>query len=548
MGSNQTHVEHNRAVDTNRGLFSAIVSVAAGLELNSTLRRIVTNAVELVDAKYGALGVLDQDGNVEDFIHVGIPAHESEMIGDLPKGGGILGLLVDHPVPIRLPDLSRHSASIGFPENHPVMTTFLGVPVRVRGEVFGNLYLTEKRDGQNFTAEDERTVMALAAAAAVAIENARLFELTQQRERWQAAVSAIGTSVLSGNDSGETLNLIAERSRSLTKATAAIIALPDSQERLSIEILNTENNSEKAASALRMWLGRPVPENSIVYRSFNLGASVIEEECALWSDFVSDQPSGPAVALPLRTVDRVLGVLLLLWPQGSRMARREVIELVESFAAQAALTLVLSDAQRDKEHVAILEDRDRIGRDLHDLVIQRVFAAGMLLQGVTQAADAGPQSIAQVEKAIDQLDETIREIRQTIFDLHTDMNQQSIGYLVSQEVQSASVGLGFAPTLKLLGLSDVAIPNSVAENLLAVVRETLTNCTKHSQATEVSVLVTALNQVVTCSVTDNGVGYQPHGWSSGVANMQHRAEESGGSFLIEAQSGGGTVVTWTAAI
>jgi GAF domain-containing protein len=164
----QPGLEQNVAVDTNRGLFSAIVSVAAGLELNSTLRRIITNAVELVDASYGALGVLDEDGIVQEFIHVGIPADEAERIGDLPQGDGILGLLIDHPVPIRLPDLRQHPASIGFPNNHPVMTTFLGVPVRVRGEVFGNLYLTEKRNGQYFTAEDERTVMALAAAAAVA--------------------------------------------------------------------------------------------------------------------------------------------------------------------------------------------------------------------------------------------------------------------------------------------------------------------------------------------------------------------------------------------
>ena len=149
-------------VDTNRGLFSAVVSVAAGLELNSTLRRIVTNAVELVGARYGALGVLDEDGSVRDFIHVGIPMEQADEIGSLPQGDGILGLLVEHPVPIRLADLSKHPSSIGFPPHHPPMTTFLGVPVRVRGEVFGNLYLTEKRDGQYFSAEDERTVMALA--------------------------------------------------------------------------------------------------------------------------------------------------------------------------------------------------------------------------------------------------------------------------------------------------------------------------------------------------------------------------------------------------
>lgn len=535
-------------MDTNRGLFSAVVSVAAGLELNSTLRRIVTNAVELVDATYGALGVLDEDGQVRDFIHVGIPSEEAERIGQLPKGDGILGLLVDHPVPIRLPDLTTHAASVGFPVNHPPMTTFLGVPVRVRGEVFGNLYLTEKRGGHHFTAEDERTVMALAAAAAVAIENARLFELTQQREKWQAAVSAIGTAVLSGTDSGETLNLIAEKSQSLTNACAAIIALPDKEDQLGIEILRTAADTNPAVSSLRSWLGQPVPSDSIVEQSFKSGASVIEEQCGLWGDFSLDFEPGPAVALPLRTADRVLGVLLLLWPAGSRMARSEVIELVESFASQAALTLVLADAQRDKEHVAVLEDRDRIGRDLHDLVIQRVFAAGMMLQSVTQHAGTSPDAVAQVEKAMDQLDETIREIRQTIFDLHLDIAQESLTHFITQEVQSASVALGFAPTLKLLGAVDSPISPLIAENLLAVIRESLTNCAKHAQATEVSVLVSVLNGKLTCSVADNGIGFHNGGRRSGVANMERRAQESGGTFTIEPHQGGGTTVTWTATI
>ena len=535
-------------MDTNRGLFSAVVSVAAGLELNSTLRRIVTNAVELADAKYGALGVLDDEGQVSDFIHVGIPAEIAYSIGQLPQGQGILGLLVDHPVPIRLPDLHQHPASIGFPENHPPMTTFLGVPVRVRGEVFGNLYLTEKRDGQYFTAEDERTVMALAAAAAVAIENARLFELSQQRERWQAAASAISTAVLSGTDSGETLDLIAEKSRNLTNAIAAVIALPDAQQVLSIEILSTDPNADDTVRELRRWLGKPVPHNSILERSFSLGASVIEEECGLWLEFASHANQGPAVALPLRTSDRVLGVLLLLWPEGSRMARREVIELVESFASQAALTLVMSDVQRDKEHLAILEDRDRIGRDLHDLVIQRVFAAGMMLKGVTQSAQDSQETIALVEKAMDQLDETIREIRQTIFDLHVDVNQHSLTHLITEEVQSASVALGFDPTLKLLGDVDSPMKPVIAENLLAVIRESLTNCAKHSQSTEVSVLVSVLNGVVTCSVSDDGIGYQGSERKSGLANMERRAAEHGGRFTIEPRSCGGTTVTWTAVI
>ena len=213
--------------DRDRGLFTAVVSVAAGLELGATLRRIVQAAVELVDATYGALGVINADGRLGEFVHVGIDGATAERIGDLPTGDGILGLLVEHPVPIRLENLSSHPASSGFPAGHPRMDSFLGVPVRVRGEVFGNLYLTEKRTGTGFTSEDERTVMALAAAAAVAIENSRLYERTRQREQWQQAVADIANSVLAGTDPEEVLALVANRARSLTGADVALVALPD---------------------------------------------------------------------------------------------------------------------------------------------------------------------------------------------------------------------------------------------------------------------------------------------------------------------------------
>jgi signal transduction histidine kinase len=430
------------------------------------------------------------------------------------------------------------------------MTTFLGVPVRVRGEVFGNLYLTDKRNGQYFTVEDEKTVMALAAAAGVAIENARLFELAKQRALWQSAVSEITTAVLSGTDSGETLALIAAKSRKITGSLAAIIALPGSNGKLDIEIIDTDSRSESnlELDQLKRWLGETVPQDSIVDRSFKLGASVIEDDCEFVKGLTNSPIQTAAVALPLRTADRVLGVLLLLWTHGSRVAGREVIESVESFASQAALALVMADAQRDKEHLAVLQDRDRIGRDLHDLVIQRVFAAGMMLQSVAQSAGVAPETVVQVEKAVDQLDATIREIRQTIFDLHDDNVENSTRYLVTAEVQAASTALGFDPILRFIGPLDTAVPAAVTEHLVAVIRESLTNCAKHAQSTEVSVLVSVLNGKLICTVTDNGVGLLGNGNRSGLANMENRALSCNGEFTAEPQQAGGTKLTWTATL
>ncbi len=536
-------------MDTDEGLYSALMGVASGLELKATLRRIVTNAVYLADASYGALGVLDFDGKIQDFIHVGIPDEVSEQIGDLPLGRGLLGELSVHPNPLRLAHINEHPASIGFPENHPPMSSFLGVPIRVRGEVFGNLYLTSKKGGEEFTEEDEQSVVAFATAAAVAIENARLYELATLKEKWQRAVSEIGTAVLSGGDSGDVLELVAEKSRLLTGATAALVALPDSANSLTIEIVNIDRGSTATVKRLRSWLGAPAPADSILKRSFSLGGSIIDDQCLIWNQVMPDsaEEQVAAVALPLRTVDKVLGVLLLIWPHGSFMAASAVIDLVESFAGQAALTLVLAEAQQDKEDFAVLKDRDRIGRDLHDLVIQRVFATGMLLNGLLQNDELPPEAREKIDLAVGQLDETIREIRQTIFDLHADSFETSIKARISREVNSASDALGFPVRLQLIGPLDSKLTPVIGDHLLAVVRESLSNCVKHANATEVEVRVAIESPVLVCEVIDNGNGYTDEARFSGIANMESRATELGGELLMGARldSQQGTRLRWS---
>jgi len=553
--SDQRWTNDSDPLNPDQGLYSALVGVAAGLELEATLRRIVTNAVYLADATYGALGVLDYEGRMTDFIHVGIPEDLEEKIGALPTGRGLLGELSEHPQPLRLSQLSEHRASIGFPENHPPMNSFLGVPVRVRGEVFGNLYLTDKRDGLEFTDSDEQAVIAFATAAAIAIENARLYELATLREKWQRAVSEISTAVLSGDDSGEVLELIAEKSRQLTGASAALIALPDAAGTLTIEIVNlgtviNEVEPSPSVHKLREWLGTPAPDDSILKRSYALGGSIIEDHCSIWNQAAVDEPDTAvaAVSLPLRTVDKVLGVLLLVWPHGSLFAAGEVIDLIESFAGQAALTLVLAEAQQGKKEIAVLEDRDRIGRDLHDLVIQRVFATGMLLDGLTHDSSLPTEAYAKVDLAVGQLDETIREIRQTIFDLHGPSTELSLREKISQEVNSATITLGFQAKFTLTGPIDSSVSPQVGEHLLAVIRESLINCAKHAESTEVDIRVVVEPNQLVCQVSDNGNGYTPGARKSGVANLESRASDLGGEFTIgnRADETPGTYLRWSA--
>ena len=525
--------------DVDRGLFSAVVAVAAGLELPATLRRIVQAAIDLVDAKYGALGVLDSEGRVVDFVHVGISPDVAEGIGKLPEGRGILGLLTEHPVPIRLDRISDHPAAVGFPENHPPMGSFLGVPVRVRGEVFGNLYLTEKRDGKSFTSDDERTVMALAAAAAVAIENSRLYERSRRREAWQAALTEIATTVLDGGDSEEALALMAKRARELMGADITAIALPVNDV-LRIEFAEGQGDL----------VGAPVPQDSVTFEAFESGQTRSAEQCLIGDvDLV-----GSAVAVPLRTADRILGVLTAIRLVDSKTdahapGTRELMELAEPFASQAAVTLVLAEAQRGQQRLAIYQDRDRIARDLHDLVIQRLFATGMSLQGATRLPGVPEDAIERVSRAVDELDETIKEIRHTIFALHEPVDGPSSTFRgrVMREAAQAAASLGFEPSIRFVGAVDSGVSATTSENLIAALREILTNAAKHAEASRVDVVITLEDAEVVLTATDDGVGLPADGPErrSGMANMATRAQELGGECrAVRVSSEGGTRVIW----
>ena len=549
--------------DRENGLFAAVVSVAAGLELSSTLRRIVQAAADLVDASYGALGVIGPDDRISEFVHVGIDTWTAEQIGDLPSGRGILGLLVAHPVPIRLDDLAKHPASVGFPEGHPSMGTFLGVPVRVRGEVFGNLYLTEKRNGLSFTAEDERTVMALAAAAAVAIENARLYERTRTRERWQQAVADIANSVLGGSEADEVLALIANRARALTGADVVFVALGE-ESGLAVEIVDGRTDpveggprasDERAATAqavldcVSSWPDQRIPEGSIAYDVMQQRSTVVDPHGAgviACSDYGS---LGPALLIPLSTQDRALGVLVLVWTDVHDFVPQDTMDLAASFGSQAAVTLVLAEARREHERLAVYEDRDRIARDLHDLVIQRLFATGMMLQGTTRIDNVPDAVTDRVSRSVDELDETIKEIRQTIFALHEPVDgptSSARGRVLREISQSASL-LGFEPAVRFTGPVDSMLAPEIAEHLMAALREALTNAAKHAVAGRVEVIVQIEGGDVVLVVSDDGVGIAADGPGrrSGVANIDSRAHELGGSCRLERVSAeGGTRMTW----
>ena len=356
-----------------------MLTVGSDLDLSTVLQRIIESAVDLVDARYGALGVLDTTGtHLAEFITVGVDDETRRAIGDLPHGHGILGLLIVEPTPIRLPDLHEHPDSYGFPPNHPPMHSFLGVPISVRGEVFGNLYLTDKTSAETFSDIDEELVVALAGAAGVAIENARLHARVRE--------------------------------------------------------------------------------------------------------------------------------------------------------------------------LALLEDRERIARDLHDTVIQRLFATGLSLQGAAKLAER-PEVAARIEAAVEDLDVTVKHIRSAIFGLEgTRRDRGGLRDRVLSLAEEAAGPLGFRPHVVFDGPVDAVVPAAMANELLATLREALTNAAKHARAGRVDVSLSVVDGLV-LRVTDDGVGLDPgaeHAEGHGLRNMARRAERLGGSMGVEAGGDEGTVLEWRA--
>ncbi|BBX74439.1 GAF domain-containing sensor histidine kinase [Mycobacterium shinjukuense] len=522
------------------GLLEAMLVVTSGLELNATLRSIVHSATNLVDARYGALEVHDRDNRVLNFVHEGIDEETVRRIGHFPEGLGVIGLLIDEPKPLRLDDISRHPASVGFPPHHPPMRTFLGVPVRVRDESFGTLYLTDKTNGQPFSDDDEVLVQALAAAAGIAIANARLYEQAKARQSWIEATRDIATELLSGTEPATVFRLVAEEALTLTAADAALVAVPVDDNLPAgdvAELLVIETVGDAAASAV----GRTVPVAGTALGDVFVNG-IPRQVDRIDLDDVDD--GGPAMLLPLRTADTVAGVVVVLRRGGPGPFSDEQLEMMAAFADQAALAWQLATTQRRMRELDVLTDRDRIARDLHDHVIQRLFAVGLALQGtVPRARDTEVQQ--RLSEAIDDLQGVIQDIRTTIFDLHGA--SQGITRL-RQRIDAAVAqfaGSGLRTSVQFVGPLSV-VGGALADHAEAVVREAVSNAVRHADATTLTVRVMVADDL-SIEVSDDGRGMPDEFTGSGLTNLRRRAAQAGGEFTVgTTPGGGGTVLRWSA--
>jgi len=541
----ELQVRLQAVVDTRdrvNALFDAVMAVGTNLDIEEVLRGIVEAAARLVDARYGAMGVIGDGGRLADFIPVGLSESEIARIHHWPEGRGLLGALITDPQPLRIADLHSHELSSGFPEGHPPMTSFLGVPIRIRDEVYGNLYLTEKRDGAQFDEEDEAVVIALAAAAGVAIENARLYDEARRQQRWLAATAEVTRALLSGADVSSALELIATSALEMSGADLVVLALPTADPKL-LQIEHAAGAGAGEALGLVLPLARSAS-----------GQVMTSGQLLTVDDFSHDERVaaiarehmnlGPALLVPLGTSGTPRGVLTAGRRPGAMPLAPAAVDMLTTFASQAGIALELADHRRHAERVAVFEDRDRIARDLHDLVIQRLYATGMSLQGTIPLAGS-PEVARRVNSAVDALDETIREIRSSIFALQTRTEAKALGLRarILQIVDEMTVILGFPPALVLDGRLDDDVAEDVSEQLLSALREALSNAARHSGASRVDIHVRA-NAELTLTVRDNGSGIKDTGRRSGLSNLEQRARKLGGSFTIEAANGGGTKLDW----
>lgn len=528
-----------------RLLLDAVVTMAADLTLDGVLARIVSIASTLVDAQYAALGVLDigSERGLRTFVHHGMSSDVVTEIGELPTGHGLLGLLIDDPRPIRLHEIAAHPASYGFPEHHPPMSSFLGVPVRIRDRVFGNLYLTEKTGGGDFTETDENIVIALAAAAGVAIENARLYEEAEQRQHWLQATAEITARLADLAPGEDALQLVADRAREVAGADIAWVVAGTDADSLELQVVSGADADLDAMRRLPM--DRSLAAQVVRSRETLAVPDLAADPRAVDPSAILGWPRlGPAIVVPLGSRSGLEGALALAWtPERSFGFQSLHAALPTSFAEQAALALQVARAREDQQRLTLFEDRDRIGRDLHDLVIQRLFAVGLSLQGTARLA-GDPEVAARLERAVDDLDGTIKDIRRTIFALGSLDVSADVQSEIERIVERAGATMKFRPRLRMEGPVRSAVDMEVAPDLLAVLGEALSNASRHAEASAVRVLVAVDGGQLVVEVGDDGKGMKEEVLESGLGNMRQRAHKHGGSFEVHSASGAGTTVRW----
>jgi signal transduction histidine kinase len=522
------------ARDQMEQLLRIIVDIGSDLDLDLTLHRIVKAAMELTGARYGALGIYGSEGSLVSFIHEGIDADTARWLGDLPVGEAL-----------RVDDLTAHLQRDGVSEHDSPIRAVLGMAIRVRGETFGNLYLGDDRLDRVFSDSEEIAARALASAAAVAIDNARLFGQERLSARWVNASREITAALLSAEPQTDALQLVVDRVLELADAESAILLVPIASDRPFDETgtLVVAAAAGRKAEDLK-WTQVPV-DGSTMGEVFRSGTPTITDSFKHPIEGFTDVGDRSVIVVPLWADDIVRGAIAVARGVRQPPFADDYLELVSDFASHAAIALALASGREHTRELAILADRERIAHDLHDHVIQKLFAAGLDLQG-TIARAVSPEVIDRLTHTVDDLQTTIEDIRTTIFKLQVPVEPgENFRQRIQNRVAEFTEDRDIATTLDMSGAL-TAVTGELADHAEAVVTEAVSNAVRHAEARRLTIRI-EVDQRLTIEVIDDGRGIPPDNQRrSGLANMQRRAAQVGGECSITSGPEGGTRVYWTA--
>jgi signal transduction histidine kinase len=529
-----------------RALVETGVAITSELSLDALLQRLVEAASELTGARYAALGVIDRSGSeLERFLTTGIDAETHAAIGELPRGRGILGVLIREDAPLRLHNLGDDPRSVGFPPNHPPMGTFLGVPVHLRGVAYGNLYLTEKAGGEDFTDDDQELVELLASQAAVAIENARLYEAATGWSKQLESLNEVGNALATETDLDRLLDLVARRLRELLDARLVTVLLPSGDDKLRFAAVAGDRGELAGAT---------------ITRSTSKSGRVLERRQSERVDSVLDDPDvdheamrliGASTGLwvPLLVRGRAIGVLAGHDKLGADVRFTETdLRLAETFAARAALAVDLSERIARDSLRRVVEgqelERRRLARELHDETGQALTSILLGLKGLEERSK-DPASRGAMEELRELVVSTLQDVRRLAVELRPSA-LDDFGLVAALERLTASFAeqTGISVDFQT-ALADERLPEEVETALYRIVQESLTNVVKHAQARRVSILLARKDGAVKAVVEDDGQGFDPAEQTDdgyGLMGMRERLALLGGRLEVESGRDGGTTI------
>lgn len=529
-------------------LVDAGLALAADLDLDSLLQRIADQSREVIGAGYGAVGVLGEKDELTRFIYSGIDEVTADKIGDLPTGRGVLGALVEENRPLRLREISDHPRSYGFPANHPPMHTFLGIPIVVRGRVFGRLYLTEKAGGEEFTKDDERLALTFAAQAGVAIENARLYDEVQERRdeltrrvAEMSSVERLADLIISSHEPAQLLRSTIEETVKLTGATRAVISLLDED---TGDLVMKATWGTPSSEGTRMAAGTSKAHAVMARKQGEIvGDLAADPEVSQEAIEILGSPKNGAF-VPMVLRGRGVGAVAVYDRGDGGLFEPEDLVILQTLANYTAVALEnerLTEALRD---LAVLEERERISKELHDGVIQSIYSVGLSLQGSLSLLKRDPDRAQErVDAAIAELDNVVRDVRSYIFELQPKVvAEKGFAAAIEELVRDLEVNTLANAYVQLDEDVCGAVGDKEKRHLLHYVREALSNIARHAQASEVAVSCREVNGNIELRIDDNGVGFDPSSVArgQGLTNMEDRAEKLHGSLRIEPREPKGT--------